>query len=267
MPRVIDRDLVQWKTSLDRLLASSHSRDPARLLPEICDLAERMGEEYAEAFLRAFPELFEHTPALTLANYQRVVAEETVDAARLIEAGPVGTGGAIGDLLGASARRVYDRVADLFAYVDFSHARRFIAVGCGPLPVTIFHVYDRTTVPEIVGLDVRTEAVDTVRAAIARLGLSRLRAELCHGQEFDYSRADIVFVAGMVAGKAATLSRILATAPADAQIILREPYSLGRLWTESAEADLDQRVEIVGRGDGSRYLTRNLFLRRRPLAA
>jgi hypothetical protein len=70
----------------------------------------------------------------------------------------------------------------------------------------------------------------------------------------------------MVSPKAAVVSRIADTAPDEVQIVLWEPYSLGRLWAESAERTLDPRLEITGRTSISRNMTRDVFVRRRPAA-
>ena len=71
----------------------------------------------------------------------------------------------------------------------------------------------------------------------------------------------------MVRPKAATVTRILDTAPEEVQIVIREPVGFGRLWNESAEWGLDPRLEVAGYGPAGRTLSRNLFVRRRPDAA
>jgi len=66
----------------------------------------------------------------------------------------------------------------------------------------------------------------------------------------------------MVHGKAATVRRALASAAPDAQFVVREPYSLGRLWAERAELELTDVLEVDGRGPVSRHLSRDLYVRR-----
>jgi hypothetical protein len=91
-----------------------------------------------------------------------------------------------------------------------------------------------------------------------------VKIELCDGRAYDFSRAQVIFVANMVSPKAAVLSRIADTAAEGVQVVVREPYSLGRLLTESVEDSLDSRLEITGKGHGWRgNLSLDLYLRRR----
>ena len=159
--------------------------------------------------------------------------------------------------------RTYNRVREMFDRVDFSGCRQFVMVGCGRLPVTMFHVHDRTESTDIVGLDVVPEAVDTAREIAARFGYARVGTELCEGQAYDYRDAQIVFITNMISSKAAVLSRIAETAPPEVRIIVREPYSLRRLWSESGERSLDPRLEITGRGSNNATLSRDVYLKRR----
>jgi hypothetical protein len=137
-------------------------------------------------------------------------------------------------------------------------------VGCGWRPVTVFRIHDTTSVPEIVGLDIAPDAIDTANALAVKLGYKRMRAELGDGCEYDYSQAQIIYVSSMVSPKAKVIARIADTAPEDVQIILWEPYSLGRLWVESTERTLDPRLEVTGYGSVA-WLARDVFVRRRRL--
>src|SRR5262249_17215701 len=62
------------------------------------------------------------------------------------------------------------------------------------------------------------------------------------GAQYDYSDADVIFVANLVRPKQAVLTRILHTAPDHVRIILRDLYSLGLLWAEEGAAALDPSV-------------------------
>lgn len=149
-----------------------------------------------------------------------------------------------------------------------ANAGRLVMVGCGPNPSTILHAYDKVRIPEIVGLDTLPFAIETTRLLIERLRLTGVQAELCDGRAFDYSGAEVVFIANMMSPKAAVLSRIADTAPANVQVVLRDPYSFGRLWAERGQEDLDPRLEVVATGwpsDGV-ALSRDLFIRRRAAA-
>ena len=173
--------------------------------------------------------------------------------------GPV----ALSELLGKSARRAYDRVSDMFQNIDFNNCSRLVMVGCGPSPVSIFHVCDKTEIPDIIALDVVPDAVERVRALIEHFGLSRVRAEVCDGREFDYDSAGIVLVANMVSPKAGVVSRIADTAPIAVQIAVRDPYGLGVLWADSAERALDPRLKVISRGHPGLPLAREVYIKRR----
>jgi hypothetical protein len=249
-------------TDLENLLASSANRDPVELIEEIARIARAIGEDASDALLASNPELLKYAPALTQANRQRVQKQETEETERMLQLrlnGPV----VLGPLLGKTGRRDYDRVSDMFQNIDFNNCSRLVMVGCGPSPVSIFQVHDRTEIPDILAIDVAPDAIDKVRALIEHFGLSRIRAEVCDGREFDYRSAGIVFVANMVSPKAAVVSQIADTSPIAVQIAVRDPYGLGLLWAESAERALDPRLKVVGKGHPGLSLSRDVYIKRR----
>ena len=257
-------DAKDWTGPLAVLLESSQDRDPAEVIRDLCDLAHTMGDETAEALLDANPTLYRHVPALTRAFYERVVRKEMAETERLLQqvwVGPV----SFVDVASPAVMRTYNRVREMFERVDFRACRRFVMVGCGRLPVTMFHVHDQTETAEIIGLDIVPDAIETARKMAARFGYARIGAELCDGQTHDYGQAQIIFITNMIASKAAVLSRIAETAPPEVRIIVREPYSLRLLWSESGERSLDPRLEIIGRGSAHPTLSRDVYLKRRSM--
>jgi hypothetical protein len=156
----------------------------------------------------------------------------------------------------------------VFEHVDFRHCSRVVMVGCGRVPATIFHIHDRTDVPDVVGLDVVPESVEIAASLAEKLGYPRARFELCDGRAYDFRDAPVIFVGRMVSPKREVLSRIADTARADVQLIMRDPISVGLLWSECGERDLDARLEIFSRGPpgGFGALGNNLILRRRRQA-
>jgi hypothetical protein len=255
-------DANDWAGALAALLESSQHRDPADVINDLCALAHSMGDEAAEALLDANPTLCRHVPALTQAFYQRVVRKEMAETERLLKHvwdGPV----SFRDVASPDVLRTYNRVREMFERVDFRACRRFVMVGCGRLPETMFHVHDRTETTDIIGLDIVPDAIDTAREMAARFGYSRIRAELCEGQAYEFGEAQIIFITNMVSSKAAVLSRIAETAGADVQVVVREPYSLRRLWSESGERSLDPRLEVTGRGSRNSTLSQDVYLKRR----
>jgi hypothetical protein len=253
---------IASRADFENLLASLENRDPGEVIREICRFADTVGDDSCEALLASNPELFKYATALTNAHHKCLLDDEANESARLLQHRPNGPV-VISNLLGAGERRVYGRVEDMFQNINFSKCNRLVMVGCGPCPSTIFHLCERTEIPEIIGLDVLPQVIGTVRALIRQFGLSRVRVEISDGREFDYDSVDVVFVANLVSPKGDVLSRIADTAPVDVQIVARDPYSLGRLWAESGERNLDPRLEVIGRGRGSYKRSRDVYIKRR----
>jgi hypothetical protein len=258
-----------WKDRLERILGSLQGHNPTELINAIRDLGIAMGHDAGEGLLDAHPELFSYRPALTAAFGKMVQAQDTAEIRQMLDQdldGPASFGRiaagktSIGVL---SSKDAYNRLDEVFDHVDFDNCRRAVMVGCGGRPFTMFRIHDQTTVPEIIGLDIVPEAVETANRLTAKLGYMRMRAELCDGCDYDYGDAQVVYVASMVSPKAAVVSRIADTAPDTVQIVLWEPVSLGRLWAENAEGTLDPRLEVTGRTSISRNMTRDVFVARR----
>lgn len=250
-----------WWGRLEPILASSEGRDADELITEICDLGAEIGNDAGEALLEAHPELFEYKPTLIKVFEQMVIEKDAVMAKLWLDRefdGPV----SYLDVADDYAKSVYKRPSATFDHVNFRECARAVMIGCGPNPFTIVHIHDMTEVPEIIGLDIVPEAVATTNALADKLGYDRMRAELCDGCDYDFSEAQVIYVASMLARKAAVLSRIIATAPDNVQIVVREPCSIGRLWSESVVHSIDERMEIFNYGPVSRTLTRDVFMRR-----
>ena len=261
--------LKSWKDDLEHILRNARDRTPTQLINSIRDLGAAMGLDAGEALLDSHPELFAYRPMLTKAFVEMVHAQDVAEIRQMLDRdlreptsfGQIATEQtSIGVM---SSKDAYTRLDEVFEHVDFSHCRRAVMVGCGGRPFTMFRIHDQTEIPEIIGLDIVLEAVETANILAAKLGYARMRAKRCDGRDYDYGGAQMVYVASMVAPKAAVVSRIADTAPPDAQIVLWEPYSLGRLWAERAEDTLDRRLEVTGRTGVSRNMTRDVFVRLR----
>ena len=251
-----------WQEDLERILKSSQDRDAGDLINALCDLNAAMGDDAADAMLDANPHFFEYTPALKRAAYQRTVRNEISQTQRLLQQDLEGLC-SIEEMVNALALTNYNRSIDMFEHLDFSHCRRMVLVGSGWLPTTLFHVHDKTDVPELVGIDITPDAIETSNKLAKRLGYERVRTELVDGALYDYGQAEIVYIVNMASPKSKILSRIADTAPENVRVVAREPYSLGRLWGDMVERGLDQRFEVTGKGSGGGYfLTRDVYLQR-----
>jgi hypothetical protein len=167
---------------------------------------------------------------------------------------------AVGDF----GRRSYERVRDMFDHVDFTGRRRAVMVGCGPLPVTLWHLLDRTPIERAVGIDADAAAVEFARRASQRMGRERAVFESADGRTYDYRGADVIYIANLVRPKADVLARVAQTVPAGTPVILRDPHGVGELLTDRGRDTLDPRQwKVTGEGEGDAgFLSRHVFLRR-----
>lgn len=237
---------------------------PARWLEPLETLLAFVTDVEPEQAARWFadhPESADLIPGLSHLYARYIRSRELVEIRTRLSDADHGDGAAL-EGMGEFARRAYDRVRDMFETVDFSGCRRFVMVGCGSLPVTMLHVMEKTTVPEIVGLDIDGTALSLNQTAIRSFDSGRLRVEHANGTAYDYESADIVYIANLVQPKRGVLKRVADTARDETQVILRDPYSMGRLFAESGVDELDERLRLTGEGAGSRrFLSRHVFLR------
>lgn len=266
------KEKTAWKNDLEQLLLRSRGRTPTETINEIRDLGNAMGHDVGEALLDSHPELFAHRPWLTQIFAEMVHAQDLAEIGRMLDQdlnGPASFGQIAAETTNIgvlSSKDAYRRLDEVFDHVNFDDCRCAVMVGCGGRPFSMFRIHDQTTVPEIIGLDIMPEAVETANRLAGKLGYLRARAELCDGCDYDYGQAQVIYVASMVSPKSAVVSRIVDTAPDGVQIILWEPCSLGRLWAESAERELDPRLEVTGRTSIWHNMTRDVFVKRREAA-
>ena len=163
-------DLEWWKAELVGLLGSSKDLPPSDVIAEIRDLAAAMGLDVSEALLDTYPELYNYGPALTKAHRRQVFAQNKAEVDQILEQdldGPV----SFRDVAHRRTVELYDRLAEVFAWVDIRDCRRLVMVGCGLKPFTIFHFHDKTSIPEIVGLDVEPEAIEATTSLATKTRL------------------------------------------------------------------------------------------------
>jgi hypothetical protein len=281
----------QWKEKLNRILKSSQGRDLAEVISDIRDLGAAMGQNAGEALLDANPEFLEYRPALQRAFYDYVIKNEISQTRQILQQDWNGSASftevspdflvdeAGFHLANSLSRLIFNRSIDMYDHLDFRGCSRMVLVGCGWMPATLFHVHDKTDVPELVGLDIVPDAIATSNELAKHLGYVRVRTELQDARSYDYSQSQIVYIVGMISEmKSTILSRIADTAPDNVQVLVNEPYSLAQLWEEPAEPSLDPRFEVIGKGKdwyahrtvvtgrglGRPALGHDMYLRRRP---
>lgn len=243
-----------------RLLATAASANSSEYIRALTQLGSLMSPDDGTRFAHAHG--LDAVCPLTRHHYETVIFEaEAIEAARLL----TGSGGRadVATSFGKFGVTSYNRVSDMFDHVNFNSCQRFVLVGCGALPVTMFQVMNNTVVPEIVGIDPRPDAIAQLRSMIDGYDFTRLSGCVVDGRYFDYQAVDVVYVANLVAPKREVLAQIARTAPSSVKVIVREPYSFGHLMTECATEPTSDAFEVVVKGVPSpAYMSRNVFVRR-----
>ena len=248
-----------WLDRLETILRRKPHSTSFALLDAVAALGREMGAKAGEALLQQHPSLFEFAPGLEAEFYEYAVASEDREVRR-IRSMQLSSPVAYRDIMDDKVRNTYNRVSDIFDWLDFTACERFVMIGCGQLPVSALHVHDRTRVGEVICVDVRPDAVADVEFLAGKLGMDNLGALVCDGKDFDYRDAQIVYVANMVKGKTAVVARILETAPDGVRIVVRSPAGLGRLWTQGLGDIAGLGLTVARRGHVGRYLARDELL-------
>ena len=258
--------MYEMAKDLDRLLSGLTDNDNEsvcnndQILAEFLELATDIDPDVGEQILNDHKELLERRTQLSMLYGKYLQTQEYSAFDNLLE--NVDQGNPFEFKKGGKfAEDAYSRVSDMFKVCDFSACGRFVMVGCGPLPVTILQVLDYTKVPVVIGIDTDSDAVATAND-LFRLKSADATAICSDGQAFSYDGADIVYIANMCAPKVAVLNAVEKSIRQGLQVIVREPFSLGRLLSESVEDDISDAWNVVGRGvTDRRFLSRHLFLR------
>lgn len=144
-------------------------------------------------------------------------------------------------------RQRYLNKAKELQTLDFSHARKIVMVGCGPMPETILYISENTGISEIIGLDNSKEAIYISSQIISTLGFEWITLIHIDGADYDYHDADIVYIAWFVSPKKKVLDRIAQTAPRHVQILVDSPINMLKMVFEDVASTLNGRLKIVSR--------------------
>jgi hypothetical protein len=160
-------------------------------------------------------------------------------------------------------RHTYDRVPEVLRLADFDACRRFVMVGCGAFPAAALLVRDATDVPEIVALDLDARAAAIARGVVEAMGDRRVKVDCRDGASYDYVGAGVVYLANQVSRKDRVLERVHETAPADASVIVRDPFGVGRLVAESVAHRLPPPFRVASLGvPNADFYSRHVVLSR-----
>ncbi len=134
-------------------------------------------------------------------------------------------------------RHNYEMARTEARLIDLDEPRTVTMVGCGVFPSTLIFLAENTAIPSLVGIDQDIEVVEHARSLIARTG-HRISFECCPGDQFDFSRSDLIYIANGTNGKSRVLAHAAAVCPGGAQIVVRIPFGPGRLFYEALDPDL-----------------------------
>jgi SAM-dependent methyltransferase len=96
--------------------------------------------------------------------------------------------------------------------VDFSTCRRFLVMGCGRVPATLFHLHDRTDIECLVGIDRDPQSLALARQLGDRFGLRRIRIVEADAGNMNYAGFDIICWAPFALLRRKIMARVAATA-------------------------------------------------------
>ena len=235
-------ELQQW-------LADQPDDQPLTALEQQGYVARHL--EFFAACQRRYVRALEHREARALMSRRRAAGETLYDA-----------------LASDFGRQTYLRVGEALRLVVFSGCQRLVMVGCGPFPAAALYVYDHESAPDISALDNDANAVEMARQVVAVHAPERVHVFESDGSRYDYSGADVVYIANLVSPKADVLARIADTASSATRVILRDPFAYGKLFAERGLADLDGRFVVTRIGEDNRhFFSKHFLLARRPVGS
>ncbi len=209
------------------------------------------------------PKLLDHRPMISQLYAQYIAAQELAAVEDLLQSGASKDHLEAGKL-GTWGQKAYDRVADLFEFVDFSNCQRLVMVGCGPLPVTLLHILHRTNIPKLIAIDIDPDTINGVNRLIEQFEWERLTAICCDGISYDYENTDIVYLANLLSPKTSILEKVASRVASGTQIILRDPAGSGEMFADVGIPVDSETLEIQIEGPSdSHFLSRDIFLRKR----
>ena len=245
-------------SDIQSVLQLAQSQNPALTVEAIGNLANKYSEAECVAYLKKLTELKKYQAIFKKVYTDYILNMETVSVAGIIS-NPASRSLDFLKVAPPEAATAYHRVDEIFDRIDLKKCKKFTMIGCGYLPVTAIQAHQRSQEMKVAAIDISQAAIESVYRLTAHCQLTRIDALCRNGAEYDYSDSDIIYVANMVSPKLSVWKQIKATASRGAQVIVREPYSLGRLWADSLEESLGNSTVITYRGAGSRYLSRDVF--------
>jgi hypothetical protein len=124
----------------------------------------------------------------------------------------------------------YHLVKNEFDMLEKKNIKTLVMVGCGSFPETILNISNNTNISQIIGVDNSNEAIAMSGNISGVMGYSEKVKFLCYDyKEFDFSGADIVFIANYTKDKNTVFKQISKTAKKGTEIIIRNPSLLSNV--------------------------------------
>jgi hypothetical protein len=172
----------------------------------------------------------------------------------------------VGPRLDRSTWGSYARMEDALKLVDFSTCRRFVLMGCGRAPCSLFYLHDWTEVECLVGIDRDRQSLDMARELVDGFGLRRVRLVEADACDLDYAEFDVIYWDPFALPRRKIMERVVETARSDSAVILRDPFFTGTLLCEPMAGCLNPRLEICAESAGfpGRFMLKHYVLRFKP---
>ncbi|MBD3238109.1 MAG: hypothetical protein GF332_00520 [Candidatus Moranbacteria bacterium] len=127
--------------------------------------------------------------------------------------------------------------------IDKKQFQEFVILETGSLPVTILAYFVATKIPKIIGVDSNQEAIYMAGEITRNMNKKEQRISYSHFSplDYNYSKADIVYIPSYARNKRKILDRIAKTAKDGVMVLCRTPVQFGELLLDSAEVGLNPR--------------------------
>ena len=121
----------------------------------------------------------------------------------------------------------------------------FVMVGCGSLPITLLAFCNKYREGNFIGIDHSAEAIKKAIEIKNKLNIANLSFDIVDGVNYDYKKADTVFVANTVIYKMEILKQIAMSAKNGTKIIIRIPSHTGHLLSEDVSYINIPRIKLL----------------------
>lgn len=131
-------------------------------------------------------------------------------------------------------KKFYQDISTEFNKLDgyMKYSKRFVMVGCGSFPITMFVACEKYKQLSIIGIDSSAEAIINAKELKYKLPYDKIIFKIEDGINYNYRNEDTIFIANLVIPKTKVLKRIAMTCKIGTKILLRVPIIYGSLLSE-----------------------------------